>query len=745
MSTGIWLDRNINNVVISGVQDGHVLMYDVADDVWKNQGLFSSSSFFPHDLASTVVSGYSVLLATPPTTAEDIDTASVTSAGGEVLIDAYVTDEEMGMVIMPGGAWHIVTWGKVDTTGGTNQIIVKGYLRDSVGNETLLGTVTHGPLTTTVAQYEYDFVLADTICNVDDRLVIKYYAKTTSIPSRTISFYHDGNEHYSHVHAPFTFGGSSGVTTLNSLSDVVITSATDGQVLAYDSDTGNWINDDASGGGHTIVWSGGALPQRTNLRFANGLHSAGNYGELSPAGQYELQNWVDVRDDPATDTTWISISGSFLGLTDTPDAYAANSGEFIKVNANADGLAFSAINPATTVYQQYTVTSGTSQFTMTYNPVSETAMQVYWNGVAQQHDHFSYTGTTLSTDFVVNVGDEFWVTYLRQGTYIDITEDFLALSDTPNSYTGQADKVVVVNDAETALEFIDATTIGATTFLGLTDTPDSYDGYTNNEIVQVSGTVLNFTHPNLIGYPMADLRKITNVNARNCEFLGSPTFSGWAYQASSGTPTVATVSGWVAYTGSTPYYNINYDVPSHLVMMPGVGTNMKFYTQWSPPPYTNWAVAAKVGINNARHSNDSIQLTASTYGPSAASNDPTHGVTLKLKHNGINNDITSYYHNGGALSGALTLQTNWAVVVYFAILCNAAGELHGFVSVDGINWTWMAIWNNSAYVFNTQGISHVWIATVETAGATNTAAVGTVDWVRFLEGSNNLWEFAGGR
>lgn len=744
MTTKVWLERNLADVTITNPQDGHLLMYDASISGWVNDNLITTGNLYPHDEVSTVDGAYHQLLSSPPDDAETIDVVHITATSGITLIDQYLTEDTFGVTLIPGGSWHFVTYAKVDSNVGVTTIIHRVYEREDGGTENLLFSVTSDEInSTTVDHYENDIVQSDIIVASDSRLVLKCYAQTTrGAPGVDVSLYHEGTDHYSHMHIPWEFQGSGGATTLDALNDVEITTPTDGQVLTYDDGSGLWINDDASGGGHTIVWSGGALPQRTNLRFLPYVHTARNFGEGKVG---DVQNWVDVWDDPATDTTWVSISGSFLGLTDAPDDYAANTGEFIRVNANGDGLTFGALNPATAMYQQFTVTSGTSAFTLTNNPVSETAMQVYWNGVSQQHDHFSYTGTTLYTDFVVNVGDEFWVTYLRQGTYIDITENFLALDDTPNTYTGQADKVVVVNDAETALEFVDSTSIGTTTFLGLSDTPDSYAGYTSNEIVQVSGTVLNFTNPNTIGFPMGDLRKVTNINARNCEFLGAPTFSGWNWQVSTGSLTQATASGWVSYVGTAQNYNYNYDVPSHLIVQPAPGTIMKFYTQWSPPPYTNWAVAAKVGLNNARHSNDAITLVASVYGPSAASADPTHGVGIQLKHNGINNDIASFYYNGGAKSGTLTMATTWSTMVYLAILCNAAGELHTYTSIDGINWSWNAIWNNAAYLFNTIGISHVWISTVETAGATNTSVIGTVDWIRFLEGSNNLWELTTGR
>lgn len=71
---------------------------------------------------------------------------------------------------------------------------------------------------------------------------------------------------------------------------------------------------------------------------------------------------------------------------------------------------------------------------------------------------------------------------------------FLGLGDTPNSYTGQAGKLVAVNAGETALEFIDAPTgSGASTFTGLTDTPADYTGKAGQiPFVNAGETALEF-------------------------------------------------------------------------------------------------------------------------------------------------------------------------------------------------------------------------------------------------------------
>jgi hypothetical protein len=84
------------------------------------------------------------------------------------------------------------------------------------------------------------------------------------------------------------------------------------------------------------------------------------------------------------------------------------------------------------------------------------------------------------------------------GTY-DITADtftpnsaggvdnFLDLTDTPDTYTGQGTKIVSVNSGETALEFI------ANSFLNLTDTPNAYTSQALKDVrVNAAATGLEF-------------------------------------------------------------------------------------------------------------------------------------------------------------------------------------------------------------------------------------------------------------
>lgn len=94
-------------------------------------------------------------------------------------------------------------------------------------------------------------------------------------------------------------GGGGGSSSLAGLSDVNLTTPTDGQVLTYDGNTSKWKNANPSGGGskHTIVDENDqTMPSRTYLKFA------GN---------------VVVTDDSVNDETVVTVTGGGGGGSHT--------------------------------------------------------------------------------------------------------------------------------------------------------------------------------------------------------------------------------------------------------------------------------------------------------------------------------------------------------------------------------------------------------------------------------------------
>lgn len=113
--------------------------------------------------------------------------------------------------------------------------------------------------------------------------------------------------------------------------------------------------------------------------------------------------------------------------------------------------------------------------------------------------------------------------------------EFKNLTDTPNSYAGQAGKITIVNQAEDALEFTD------NKFKNLTDTPDNYVGQDGKILTVKSGSCSNpaFTTEatcllpniwtdgsiNFIGHGISVL--FANFDVRFFGELGLPSTQGW--------------------------------------------------------------------------------------------------------------------------------------------------------------------------------------------------------------------------
>lgn len=82
------------------------------------------------------------------------------------------------------------------------------------------------------------------------------------------------------------------------------------------------------------------------------------------------------------------------------------------------------------------------------------------------------------------------------------SSSFVALSDTPSSYTSQGGKLVRVNAGESGLEFIDPTTVGRTKFIDLNDCPSAYD---NGKIVVSGALGINFAPNKVFGGLFSDV------------------------------------------------------------------------------------------------------------------------------------------------------------------------------------------------------------------------------------------------
>lgn len=94
-------------------------------------------------------------------------------------------------------------------------------------------------------------------------------------------------------------GGSSGASALVDLTDVAISSPTDGQVLTYDANLGKWVNRAAGGGGSGIsmsdVWDamGGSTSEQINKSHLT--DALANYVTSSDISDMATETWCNNR------------------------------------------------------------------------------------------------------------------------------------------------------------------------------------------------------------------------------------------------------------------------------------------------------------------------------------------------------------------------------------------------------------------------------------------------------------------
>ena len=192
-----WMEREINNLKVF--------------DVPRKQNL--PLTYFLHNDPADVAT-YEKLLGTPAGGAEDTDSQVCATPGTEYLLGSYITypTTGLGVEVLLGGVWYFDTYLSIDSDVGDSRVVIRVYKRAADTTETQLFTLTTNELSGATANlYETSITVADIVLAVTDRLVVKYYAKTTSVPNRTVTLYYEGTTHYSHIHTPVSIA-SSGIT-----------------------------------------------------------------------------------------------------------------------------------------------------------------------------------------------------------------------------------------------------------------------------------------------------------------------------------------------------------------------------------------------------------------------------------------------------------------------------------------------------------------------------------------------------
>ena len=176
---------------------------------WYNarntQPIGQSTDYFPDSSASDL-SDYKKILKFPVSSTQTIETVTATLAS-PTLVRSFATDFQIGNLgIIEAGTWEFDTYGFSSVSNGDTYFRYEVYARSSTGTETLLFWLRSDDIDSSDASQPWlsmsQSVQPSFIVNSSDRIVIKYYAVTTSDLSPNLSLIYNGDQFYSHIRTP---------------------------------------------------------------------------------------------------------------------------------------------------------------------------------------------------------------------------------------------------------------------------------------------------------------------------------------------------------------------------------------------------------------------------------------------------------------------------------------------------------------------------------------------------------------
>jgi hypothetical protein len=219
-------------------------------------------------------------------------------------------------------------------------------------------------------------------------------------------------------------------------------------------------------------------------------YPAGSFiGLTDTPGAFVAEKWLKVNAGGTALEFVDSPAGSLIGHSDTPSSYAGEGGKILVVNVAEDAMEFAAHTfltlsdtPGTYSANQYVrVNAGGTGLEFAANPLPGGVQGdiLYYTGIAWSALSPGTAGQHLTTGGPA--ANPSWTTPVTT---------FLALTDVPATFVGQAGKTVQVNVGETALEFVAFPT---GTFVGLSDTPSAFTGQAGKTVqVNVGESALEF-------------------------------------------------------------------------------------------------------------------------------------------------------------------------------------------------------------------------------------------------------------
>lgn len=236
--------RSTNLDYNTGVHGGYANQFPYFDTNGKLSSKYIFSQRYYLHMEASNVAGYESLFTYPAEDSEHSDCTVVKDSNTHQLLDIYITDvNSPNSLVIPAGTWDFKTWTSVDADLGDTWISASAYKRYTDGTEVFLFDV-NSAYFDSGGVFEPDMITTQALnfdLNATDRLVVKYYANTTSPANRTVCFYYEGANYYSYIDTPILGGtGQTGGTTIITGGSGVDTNTVTAE---WTDNNGTWLRD----------------------------------------------------------------------------------------------------------------------------------------------------------------------------------------------------------------------------------------------------------------------------------------------------------------------------------------------------------------------------------------------------------------------------------------------------------------------------------------------------------------------
>ncbi len=294
-----------------------------------------------------IIPSYKQLSKSPSTTAQTA--ISAIANNNTVLAGSFVLPTQLNVSKLDAGIWQFNIYAYADHAASC-RIIVRVYKRSTLNTETLLFEATSQLISSVDANNPELLTIEIPQQNIPvlitDELVVKIFVLTTRTSDTAITFYHSGNQYFSHIHTPLVAnhndlkgiqgGGTndynhlttSQVNLVNSIENYIlkVSGAINGNFPVFNND-GSLSSSDYNSGSFepknsTILKQGDVVNNLTSTSI--NLPLSANQGKILNESKVNTEGFVNLATD--------AVAGNLLDTNSIDFAYDSITK---KITANA--------------------------------------------------------------------------------------------------------------------------------------------------------------------------------------------------------------------------------------------------------------------------------------------------------------------------------------------------------------------------------------------------------------------------